>query len=159
MVFKFNVNKGVTLIELLIVTVIISIISGVIIIGTRSSTSDIELFNAKNTIVANINKAKEMALAGISAEEGQDFKVGVQFNDAVGKVYSIIREDNTILEKIELPRGIEYNAGDCEKVLFIPPTPVVELAKDCKNFEISVCKEKDPSKCHTIKVNKAGLVE
>ena len=108
MVFKFNVNKGVTLIELLIVTVIISIISGVIIIGTGSSTSDIELFNAKNTIVANINKAKEMALAGISAEEGQDFKVGVQFNDAGGKVYSIIREDNTILEKIELPRGIKY---------------------------------------------------
>ena len=74
MVFKFNVNKGVTLIELLIVTVIISIISGVIIIGTRSSTSDIELFNAKNTIVANINKAKEMALAGISAEGGKILK-------------------------------------------------------------------------------------
>jgi len=154
MVFKFNVNKGVTLIELLIVTVIISIISGVIIIGTRSSTSDIELFNAKNTIVANINKAKEMALAGISAEEGQDFKVGVQFNDAGGKVYSIIREDNTILEKIELPRGIKYNAT-CEEVFFIPPTPVVE-PEDC---EIEVCKEKDLSKCHTIKVNKAGLVE
>ena len=54
MVFKLNVNKGFTLIEILVVISIIAITTGAVVINSTSSTSDIDLFSAKNSIIVNI---------------------------------------------------------------------------------------------------------
>lgn len=177
MVFKLNVNKGFTLIEILVVISIIVITTGAVVINSTSSTSDIDLFSAKNSIIVNISKAKEMALSGVGATPGTNYGVGVWFPDtANGKYYYIYKNKNAnygydtgdeILEKIVLSKGIKYqrNGGNTQiGVLFIPPTPYVAIctsASACTTlteFKLDVFKEGTTNK-HLIKVNKAGLIE
>jgi prepilin-type N-terminal cleavage/methylation domain-containing protein len=170
--------KGLTLIELLVVISLIVITAGAVVINGSSSKSDVDLFNAKNSIIANISRAKEMALSGVGATNGTNYGIGVWFLDPAGKYYYIYKNKeavNTyrgydsgdeILEKITLPDGIKYtltgenNLG----VLFTPPTPHVAIcttATTCTGTEFWLNVSKDPSggSIHTIKVNKSGLIE
>ena len=179
MVFKFNVNRGFTLIEILVVVSIIIITTGAVVINSTSSTSDIDLFSAKNSIIVNISKAKEMALSGVGATPGTNYGIGVWFPDtANGKYYYVYRNNETnaaykgydsediILEKIVLPKGIKYQRNGTNTqigVLFTPPTPHVAICTDASSctlteFKLDVFKEGTTNK-HLIKVNKAGLIE
>jgi prepilin-type N-terminal cleavage/methylation domain-containing protein len=176
MVFKFNVNKGFTLIEILVVISIIAITTGAVVINSTSSTSDIDLFSAKNSIIVNISKAKEMALSGVGATPGTNYGIGVWFEDPNGKYYYIYRNEgadkgydlgDVILEKVVLPKGIKYQRSGTNTqigVLFTPPTPVIDIcstASVCTGtlFEINVLKEDGGGSTHIIEVNKAGLIE
>lgn len=169
-------TKGLTLVELLVVISIIVIATGIVVMNSNSSKSDIDLFNTKNSIISNISRAKEMALSGAGATSSTNYGVGVWFPDSAGKYYYIYKNYETgnsdrgydssdvIIEKVTLPDGIKYaRVGTNYGVLFTPPTPHVAIctsATACAGtlFELNVLKDAGGS-THTIKVNKAGLIE
>lgn len=166
-------SKGMTLIEVLVVVSMVIIVTGAIILNNSSSNSGIHLLNAKNSIITEIAKAKELALSGVGAIIGANYGIGVWFNSD-GKNYYIYKNldddmrftdaNDVILSEIMLPEGIKYETqGDYMGVLFVPPTPFVAICDnsncDGNLFELNVFKESDVSNKHLIKVNKAGLIE
>jgi len=171
MVFKSNLKKGFTLMELLVVISIISITAAILVINQDTSTSDVNLLNAKSALITNINKAKEMALSGVGANVGDEYYgIGIWFPNANGTEYYIYRNKDTdfkyssadeILEKVVLPKGIKYaRSNQCSGVLFSPPTPVVNIinCSPSQTFKVNILKESGGT-AHTVTVNKSGLVE
>jgi prepilin-type N-terminal cleavage/methylation domain-containing protein len=173
-------NKGLTLIEILVVMAIIVIATGIIVID-NSSKEGVDLFNTTNSIRQNISKAKEMAMSGVGATLNKAYGIGVWFPDTAGGYYYIYRNHEStaapnrgydsgdiIIEKITLPDGIKYaRKGSYYGALFTPPTPHVAIcssATACAGtlFELYVYKESDKgvtAKYQLVKVNAAGLIE
>ncbi|MDD4661832.1 MAG: type II secretion system protein [Candidatus Pacebacteria bacterium] len=168
-------QKSFTLIELLVVIAIMITITGMIVINGNSSTSGIDLFSAKNTLITNLNKAKEMALSGVGATVGTNYGIGVWFPESTGSYYYIYRNNESessykgydsgdvILEKVDLPKGIKYTRVSYLGVLFTPPTPSVAICESATvctgtTFQVRIHKEGSLD-YRLINVNKSGLIE
>jgi len=168
-------KKSFTLIELLVVISIIAIMSGILVINSSSSTSDVDLFSSRNGLIANLNKAKEMALSGVGATIGANYGIGIWFPESTGSYYYIYRNNevtpaykgydsgDAIIEKVNLPKGIKYTRVTHLGVLFTPPQPSVaicESATACNGTSFQVYVHKEGSTDYRIiKVNKSGLIE
>ncbi|MDD4358477.1 MAG: prepilin-type N-terminal cleavage/methylation domain-containing protein [Candidatus Pacebacteria bacterium] len=162
-------NKGLTLVELLVVISIIIIATGVIVIN-GSSKDSIDLYNAANTLRQNISKAKEMAMSGVGASPDTNYGIGVWVTGAneyiiyknAGKTAYNYGGSDVILDKVTLGDGLVFKNTD-KGALFVPPTPYVALCTgtSCINtgsLEFGVCKTGLTS-CHLITINAAGLIE
>ena len=168
-------KKSFTLIELLVVISIIAIMSGILVINSSSSTSDVDLFSSRNGLITNLNKAKEMALSGVGATINKNYGIGVWFPESTGSYYYIYKNNETtpaykgydsgdvIIEKVNLPKGIKYTRVTYLGVLFTPPQPSVaicESATACNgtSFQVRIHKEGSIG-YRLINVNKSGLIE
>ncbi|MDD3046432.1 MAG: type II secretion system protein [Candidatus Pacebacteria bacterium] len=168
-------KKSFTLIELLVVISIIAIMSGILVINSSSSTSDVDLFSSRNGLINNLNKAKEMALSGVGATVNTNYGIGVWFPESTGSYYYIYKNNETtpaykgydsgdvIIEKVNLPKGIKYTRVTYLGVLFTPPQPSVAICQSATactgtSFQVRIHKEGSDG-YRLINVNKSGLIE
>lgn len=172
-----NNHKGVTLIELLITLLIISIIVSASFFGYREMGKRLALRRAAYEITSNIEKVREMAMSAQKFEGSiPRGGYGIHFNrdnpneyvlfadlDLGGgpdRIYTGIDEK---VKKIYLERAIEISAvipSNPINIVFLPPSPDVYLQGELflTQVEIIIAIRDDPLQTRKIYVNNAGLV-
>ena len=176
---RFKTQRGVTLVELLITILIISIIVSISFLGYREFEHRLTLQRVVYKIVADIEKTREMAMSAQEFEgtgsipEGgygvyfdistpDEFILFADLDLGVGpnKVYSGILEQ---VEKIYLDSTVEISALSPSgpiNVVFLSPSPNVFLVggSSVNQVEITVALKSDLSKTRKIYINSAGLI-
>jgi prepilin-type N-terminal cleavage/methylation domain-containing protein len=172
-------SRGVTLVELLITVLIISIIVSISFLGHRELNERLTLQRAVYQIVADIERTREMAMSAQEFEgtggipEGgygiyfdistpNEFILFADLDLGVGpdRVYSGVVEQ---VEKIYLDGAVEVSAlspSSPINIVFLPPAPNVFLVggSSIDEVEITIILKSDFSKTRKIYINSAGLV-
>ena len=135
--------KGLTLIELVIVTVIIAIISGITMVSWRTTRESLALDREAYVIAQNIRGAMNSALRAdesISCSSGNLSGYGVHFDSSAPDSYILFAECNDTNEyqagQDEVVRTINFEQGfelkrvrpDPLSVTFSPPEPSVSIS-------------------------------
>jgi len=181
-----KMNKGITLIEILVAISIIIILTGVVLINYRTGERQLILQRAANKLASDIRRAQEMAISakefGGAVPSGG---YGVYFDTSNPHSYLIYADtqppegnefytsaDSTV-ETPELEKGVfikDINTTPKKiGINFKPPDPIIAIrfpdgggnGQEITDPDgiITLALEADPSKTKTIKVNKAGRIE
>lgn len=172
----FRFQKGFTLNELLVVTVIIVILTSVVFVNYRKTGEQFALQRAANKLAQDIRRAGEMAIAakeccggivppgyGIWLEGGNSNYILYADTYPVGGDEFYTPSDTTI-ETIELEKGvviqnINTNNGKVG-INFKPPSPTIKI-KSQQSDELNevIITLSANGKTKTVKVNAVGLVD
>ncbi len=171
-------DKGFTLIEILVVMFIIVILTGVLSINLPKGRQQFVLQRAAHTLIQDLRKVQEMAMSteekdcsgggkangfGIFFDEdGSSKKKYILFANC-DESYNYNENADKILEKIDLEQGTEIfslSPGPLCSVVFVSPSPTTYI----NNFagpeaQIVISLENDISQIKVIKINSAGLIE
>jgi prepilin-type N-terminal cleavage/methylation domain-containing protein len=170
-----NTKNGFTLIEMLVVIGIISILSGIFIVYSRTGEQQIVLFKEQAKVMAAVSRAKILGISAFresSTEAGSSCGYGVH-----------IELPNTVIIFKDIAQNCELSdqrytpANPSEKfesfqldprvkldvmtsltdIVFIPPDPSVVITPD-QDQAVIVIKTIDDKSSATIKVNSAGQI-
>ena len=177
-------NKGLTLIEILVVIVIIILLTAVTFINYGAIQDNLNLNMAANKLAQDMRKVQEMTM---SAEEWDDEVpeggYGISFNindqgqyilfadkgplpdrdytDDNEKIKTIEFEDGVEICKLEIKAGQQYKEKTRIQVVFEPPDPVIYINGDNElgsEAKITICLTRDIARTKVIKVNAVGLI-
>jgi len=172
-------SQGVTLVELLITVLIISIIVSISFLGYRELGERLTLQRAVYQIVADIERTREMAMSaqefegtGSIPEGGYGIYFDISTPDEFilfadldlgsgpDKVYSGVVEE---VERVYLDGAIEVSAlspSSPINIVFLPPAPNVYLVGGASmdRIEVTIVLKRDSSKTRKIYINSVGLI-
>jgi len=183
----FFKEKGFTLLELVVVTFIIGLMTVLLLTNYKQGEKEFALTRSAYLISQGMAKAQEMSVSaqeftcpgGTTVPEGG---YGVFFYNSSGYknkffIFADCDQDRTTLiggeeiaETISLETGIELKEfyvdgakNDLSTVFtFVPPDPDVCIFASCEDYNstrIIISLESDLLKTKTITLNKAGLIE
>lgn len=157
-------QKGVTLIEFLVVTLVISILLGTIFAGYRGRNKELVLQRVASKLTADIERTREMAMSAQGVSAGG---YGIHFRNNWSGQYVIFADENSNQARsanedmstiiIENDIVIELSSNKLD-IVFVPPVPDVYIDGAEGNARIRVSIDGNPSKFKEIIVNSAGLV-
>lgn len=168
--------KGFTLVELLVVTSIIILLSAIILPNYRGIERQFALQRSAHKLAQDIRRAGEMAMStkefqgkvpagyGIYLKQGErDYllyadtnppKGNEKYDGGDGKIETINLEKGVYIKNIS-PSSLSIN--------FKPPIPTVKIktgaGQDSASAVITLSLESDSTKTKIIKVNSAGLID
>lgn len=171
--------SGFTLIEVLVVTSILTLLAGFLVIYTRGSETQIKLLREKATFLNNVYRARSMAIRTIQSTPPEcgygiyilDERRYTLWRDTATKpdcstsdsIYNSPAED---FEKpFELQSGLRFldvNVGDAlRSILFIPPDPRVVTVPEIAPGGAAVIRlgTVDRASIAEIKINRYGQIE
>ena len=168
-----NKQKGFTLIEILVITSMIAIISVMLVVNWRKNEDQYKIQRAAQEIAQNIRKAQEMALNSFKYEDEVPYNYGVYFRRTIPnsyKVYADINGNNRYNGASDLTvkdvslEGVEiyyFSTGTIRlDFLFSIPDgftifyPIVDSASVIIRKPNGSC----PDDCKTITVNSTGQI-
>ena len=178
-------NKGFTVVEIVVVLGIMAVITGIVLFNVGSEKQNAALFRSAQNLSLNLRKAENNAL---SSKVFKDSKVpcgwGVHFNGVDSTSYAIFA-DTTIaqncfgrnykmdsgeeLETVNLEAGVKIKSINnnildinISDVVFTPPAPLVRFTsfyggQDGSNT-INIILVNKNSSTRTIAINKTGFI-
>jgi len=163
-------QKGVTLIESLVVILVIGILLATIFTGYRGQNKMLVLQRTATKLVADIERAREMAMS--AQGDGGSYSLGgygmyfqgnwqdryIIFADIdADRARSSSEDVSTIIidDGIAISSLIPSNQLD---VVFVPPSPDVYIEGGSDSASIRLIIEGNPSKYKDIIINSAGLI-
>ncbi|MDD3614105.1 MAG: hypothetical protein PHF40_00055 [Candidatus Pacebacteria bacterium] len=131
-------NKGFTLIEMLVVTGVVILLSGILILYSRAGDQVSLILRARTQVIADINRAKNLAITAQGWNGRYTCGYGVYF-DPPNNRYIIFTEVVSNCETADhIRRGSEYDvevipvpnqfilaASNVSQVFFMPPDPTI----------------------------------
>jgi len=178
-------EKGFTLVELLVVIGIISLLTALILPNFRGGESQFALQRSANKLSQDIRRAQQMALSakecqpcgGIFPETGYGIILDNAWSTRQYRLYAdthgkneFFTPNDTIVETIDLEKGVIIkeislppNTYSSVSINFKPPDPITNIKYNIgppgqSLTIITLALETDPNKTKTVKVNKAGLI-
>lgn len=178
-------EKGITIIEILVVIVIIVLFSGILIADFPKIRRQLAISRAVNKMSENVRTTQDMALSGaqIYDAEGNDIKAkgyGVYINISNNKEYLLYADmDNNhqyesgedfLIKKIDFSKSepgviikeiLNVNSG-WTSIDFSPPNPnirIANLTSGQNRIQIVFQLENDPLNIRSVFVNTVGLIE
>ncbi len=164
------INKGFTLVELLVVSAIIIIMAAFVFPNFRAGDTAYGLQRSAAKLAQDLRRAEEHALSAIApAGVHADFKGGYGLNFKVGDSSYVLFTDfnnnkvldiGETLEIISLEKAIISNLSTSPaavNIVFLPPDPQVFISGGLTGQIILSVKD-DAVKTKIIKVNQAGLI-
>lgn len=161
-------NRGFTIIEMLIIIGTLSFISAILIVNIHSSEQQITLFREQAKIVSILSRAKSLSVAtfgkaGVPCGYGVHFEAPstfLIFKDLAGdcqvsdKRYSGGTE---IYESFQLDPVLNFDTLTLSDVIFIPPDPSVVITPSQDEATVIIKAIKSGTSA-TIKINSAGQI-
>lgn len=181
--YALQSQNGMTLIELLVITSLVVILSGTLLFNYRSAQDQFALQRSASKLAQDIRRVKAMAMSaqefppgtgdvpetgyGVVFDTNWDNKKYRLYADTVGNEF--FQPADLVVETITLEEGVyikEMYIGskDYKKVSinFKPPDPEVKIkhsvGADEQEAKITLALKADPNETKTIRVNKLGLV-
>ncbi|MEA3453255.1 MAG: prepilin-type N-terminal cleavage/methylation domain-containing protein [Patescibacteria group bacterium] len=174
----FMDTRGITLVEILIVTAIMSILLGISFVGYNERGEELQLQRAAFKVMADIEKTRGMAMSAQEekiSEQIPEGGWGIYFNPALSNKYIIFPDKRYLAfplnyiydaateepeEEIFLEDGVLLDIPLPINIVFSPPSPDVYLQGGAPISEINViiALENNPSKTKTIVINSAGVI-
>lgn len=175
-------KKGFTLIEIIVVTAIIVILSSIFLANYRAGEKEYSLLRTANKLAQDIRRAEEMAISARECQNpiacpsggvppgGYGFYID-KFSDDRYMIYadsgSEKYTDGEQIETIYLEQGVYIQnlvpSSANFSINFKPPDPTIEIkdnaGQDKDNVTITIALRTDTSKTKTITVNKVGLID
>ncbi len=160
-------NRGFTLIELVVVISIIGLMTGLVLANYRSGEKNLALQRSAHKLSQDLRRAQEMATSAREFQEqtppgGYGIYLNllqpdryVLFADLDGGLDYDTGED---VETLELEENIDIDSlspGSPLTIVFSPPDPSVTLAPDAATAVITI---EGGGAQKNIRVNKAGLI-
>ena len=170
-----NTKKGFTLIEMLVVIGIISLLSGIFIVYSRTGEQQILLFRDQAKIVGAISRAKSLSASSFRASLTKtDSSCGYGVHFEIPNTFIIFKdlaEDCELsdqkytfsnaaekFESFQLDSRLKFDAlTNLSDIVFIPPDISAVITPD-QDEAVIVIKTIDDKSSATIKINSAGQV-
>ena len=168
-------NKGFTMIELIVVMSIVGILSSALFFNWRSGEATFALQNSAYKLAQNIREIQEMAMEAKEIDcngyTGSSF--GVQFKRSWPTYYKLFVDcnDNKVFDAndktlgiVNFEKGVEISTlspVDSFSVLFVPPDPITYINDKTSGIEgvITICLSSYPSKQKIITINTSGMIK
>lgn len=167
-----SINRGFTLVELLVVISITILLSTLVLANYRGGESQLALQRSANKLAQDVRRAEEMAM---SAKEHQGnvppgYGIYLEENNNYYLLYADIHENekydgaDQIVEEIYLESKVYIKDVQPASlsINFKPPDPEVKISgqviDDANLATIILSLKTDSTKEKIIKVNKAGLI-
>ena len=171
-------NRGVTIVELMVVLSIVLILSVFVVANYRQSNKSLVLELEINRLAQNLRKAQNWALsahqvAGVPTVTGYGVYVKRSESDTSYKIY--IDTDNNqmyngapdhVLEVMVLDKQVEIalTTPDSLSVNFVPPNPTTKITDGdypLINYDTALIQfdlKSDSSVFRVVRINKSGLI-
>lgn len=172
-------NKGFTLIELMVCIAIVAILSAVVFVSFRGGEERLSLQRSIYILAQDLRRAQEMALAATEQEGGvPQGGYGIYFSDEQKKQYVFFadkdgdgqKDSGEEFEVIKLPKKIELAGNSLYwnilTIIFRPPDPttiVGNAAGPSTQSQVTIFLRQEggvcPDDCQGVNVNTAGRIE
>lgn len=164
-------NKGFTVIEMLVVISIIALLSSILIIYSRAGENQMILFRDQARLITALNRAKSLSVQMFNAPQ-PPCAFGVYFSQA-GNTFLIFRDlaldcrnadhiytgTEELFESYQLSSKIKFKELTLTNVVFIPPDPKTLIDNDPDKNEATITLETlDGNASLKVKVNNAGQI-
>ncbi len=169
-------SKGFTLIEMLVVTAIIVVITGVVIFNVGSERQNSALLRSAQKLSLDLRRTQSFALSSKTYKtSGVPCGWGVHFNGADSTIYVVfadmaaaadcsdrdfIRAGNGSedFETVNLEAGIKINSlsNNLSDIIFTPPDPTINFFPDQTFASIVLINKNDATRL--ISINKKGFI-
>ena len=166
--------RGFTLIELLTVTTIILILSGIVVLNSRTGQGSLALDRSAHKLAQDIRRAIELTLRAQSLGgcSVSGYGVYVNKNFPLEKEYKIFGDCNAnksydvsdvVVELLKFEQGVQISdvsPSPAAHIFFIPPDPQVEIFPgNPATAQVILRLENDPSRTRTLTINKKGVID
>ena len=165
-------ESGFTLIEILVMLGIMSMLSGVMLVYSRSSEKVILLSREQARVISLMARAKSFSLqtyiegksaCGYGIHIDKDKNTVIVFRDlaadcaASDNIY--VADSDESVEKFILSKDVRIKSSDATDILFIPPDPRVVIDNNPANERVSIVLETaDGNSQVIIKMNSSGQI-
>lgn len=154
-------RKGFSIIELLISTAVIAIISAFTFAGYRYSGRLAELENEAHKIIGEIEGVRGMSYSGLQIEDDDGDRVE-EFTVHFYEDEYVLME-NTEKERVVSLGGGVYIPNDHKTVAFVPPEPETTFydqnGNQVEDFVDIDLELRDTDDVKTIRINRIGLIQ
>lgn len=165
-------SKGFSLVELLVTTAIILILTSLTMPTYRSSNKQLALQRSASKLSQDLRRVQEMAMSTKEVSGSVPYGFGIYFDWLFLNYYILFADLNNNhhrdigdqdLETIKLESGLRVLTlypVSVFSIVFSPPDPTVWIndSSSGQTAEISIGKESDPSINQKIIVNNVGLI-
>ena len=175
---KNNIQKnhlgqqaGFTLTELLVVMFIISLLSGLVLAGHRSSQKRYALSQATQQLVSELRKAQNMAMSGVEMAGRSGYGIYADKDDISYTIYADKNGNSSyqgeppdeLIETINLPSQIKISSvsplPNKVDIFFKPPEPITYInAPSGVNSGTITLELEGTSSTKTVTITTAGLI-
>jgi prepilin-type N-terminal cleavage/methylation domain-containing protein len=181
---KNNFQKGLTLIEMLIVVSIVVIFSAMVFGNSGTGKEGLAIDRAGQKLQQDLRRAQELAMSGSFGTTGAK-AVGIHFdeinpNQTIYRIYYDLNSDyvyngtptDSIMETVTIETGVKIcdiidddngaiTYPNNRSVSFAPPEPVTRINGDntLHNVSIVLCLTNDNTKTRIININNAGRID
>ncbi|HAE36977.1 MAG: General secretion pathway protein H [Candidatus Nomurabacteria bacterium GW2011_GWF2_35_66] len=148
-------NKGITIIEILIVIAIIGIISAIIFVNLSDFRNEQSLKNTSIDIVSVLNKARQKTLSSVNS---MNYSVHFETGSATlftGTIYNSLDSSNEVISfdpSVNIPVSGGLNIGGGSDVTF------ERLTGDTIGGTIIISLVSDSTQQKTVTINKTGVI-
>lgn len=132
-------NRGFTLIEMLVVTGVVILLSGILILYSRTGDQVSLILRSRTQVIADINRAKNLAITAQSWRDQNTCGYGVYFDPSNNRYIiftevaidcahaSHLRQEGGEydVEVIPVPSQFILAASNVSQVFFMPPDPTI----------------------------------
>lgn len=172
-------KKGFTIVEILVTFGIMAMLSGVMLVYSRSSEGLIALFRDQAKAVSMFSRAKSFSLQTYLEKTnrggicGYGVHIDVEKNSLIffrdlkdncaesDNIYTPDTLSSEALETVVLSEAVRIKSSDAADVLFLPPDPTVIITKSPGQFseELNLILETvSGNMSAAVKINRAGQV-
>jgi prepilin-type N-terminal cleavage/methylation domain-containing protein len=163
--------KGFTLIEMLVVISVMTLLSSLLILYSRSGENQIILFRDQAKLITALNRAKSLSVQMFNAPE-LPCAFGVYFSQAENR-FLIFRDlalncrdadhvytgSEELFESYQLSSKIKFGELTLTNIVFIPPDPKTLIDNDPNKNEAAITLETlDGNASLKVRVNNAGQI-
>jgi len=159
-------NRGFTLIEVMVVLAIIMVIMGIVVFNTGTERQGSALLRSAQTVSLNLRRAENYALSSKTFKNNPDvpWGWGAHFSGAGSTNYIIFADlnNNQIYDSGEdfetayFENGVSLNTVNISDVVFIPPSPTVIFTPGQNSASINLINQN--SETRIIVINKTGFI-
>lgn len=171
-------NKGFTLIELVVVISIIVILSSILFLSRTGEEKKLALQRAAYQLSQDLRETQEMAMGAgaVSCVGGETHSFGVYFNTASSlisyylfadcdKDQSYIQANDQVLRKVNLEKGVQIQSlspsvSNVLNIVFSPPNPITFInGREWGEEAVITFSLAGATTQKRVKINSAGRIE
>lgn len=165
-------NRGFTFIEILVVISIMTLLSSLLILYSRTGENQLILFREQARVISILNRAKSLSVQTFNVPEPA-CAFGVNFSqmensflifrdlatDCRDANYTYTADSDELFEKYQLDSKIKFGELTLTDVVFIPPDPKTLIDKDPNKIEATISLQTlDASVSLEVMINNAGQI-